>query len=282
MNATDPLFLDQLEDHTVSHQKFDLRYNEAFDMLHTNPQPPIDELPMYYESEDYISHTDAKRSWFEKAYHIVKKRALKQKINLLQKYQPNKGNLLDMGCGTGDFLQQAQQAGWNIQGVEPNEKARRIAESKGATLLAGTELAADNSYDAITLWHVLEHLPNLEEQIKALKRIVKPNGTVVIAVPNYKSFDAKHYKQFWAAYDVPIHLWHFSTLSIERLFAQADMQVVAIHPMKFDSYYVSMLSEKNKTGKINIAKAFCVGLYSNVRAVFTREYSSHIYVLKNK
>ncbi|MEN9322770.1 MAG: hypothetical protein RL699_550 [Bacteroidota bacterium] len=275
------LFLDQVEDHTVSHQKFDLHYDVRLDLLHTRPQPPLDELGAYYESEDYISHTDAKRSLFEKAYHWVKKRALNQKIQLLEKYQPNKGTLLDMGCGTGDFLQVAHQAGWLVQGIEPNEKARQIAASKGVTFITGTPEAADHQYDAITLWHVLEHLPNLEEQIKELKRLLKPNGTLVIAVPNYKSFDAEYYKQFWAAYDVPRHLWHFSKTSIQRLAEQEGMEVIAIRPMKFDSFYVSLLSEKYKTGKMNYLKAFLVGLYSNWKGSQTMEYSSHIYVIKN-
>jgi ubiquinone/menaquinone biosynthesis C-methylase UbiE len=186
-----------------------------------------------------------------------------------------------MGCGTGDFLQLAQQKGWQVQGIEPNEKARQIAASKGVTFLSGTTEAADQQFDAITLWHVLEHLPNLEEQIMELKRLLKPNGTLVIAVPNYKSFDAKHYKQFWAAYDVPRHLWHFSKISIQGLVSQVDMQVVAVRPMKFDSFYVSLLSEKYKTGKMNYVKAFFIGLYSNWKGSQTNEYSSHIYLIKN-
>jgi ubiquinone/menaquinone biosynthesis C-methylase UbiE len=282
MNTTPQTpYLSQVEDYTVSHQKFDLQYDSRFDLLHTFPQPPASELGKYYESDDYISHTDSKRSWFEKAYHMVKKRALNQKVQLLEKHQPNKGNLLDMGCGTGDFLQVAQQAGWQVQGIEPNEKAQKIAASKGATLISGTPAAADQTFDAITLWHVLEHLPNLELQIKELKRILKPTGTLLIAVPNYKSFDAGYYKQFWAAYDVPRHLWHFSKTSIDRLVEQEGMKVVSVRPMKFDSFYVSLLSEKYKTGKMNYVNAFFVGLYSNWKGSQTKEYSSHIYVIKN-
>lgn len=279
--STQTLYLSQVEDYTVSHQKFDLQYDSQFDLLHTFPQPPLSELGKYYESDDYISHTDSKRSWFEKAYHMVKKRALNQKVQLLEKYQPNKGNLLDMGCGTGDFLQAAQQAGWQVQGIEPNEKAHQIAASKGVTLISGTPVVVDQIFDAITLWHVLEHLPNLELQIKELKRTLKPNGTLFIAVPNYKSFDAGYYKQFWAAYDVPRHLWHFSKTSINRLVEKEGMKVVSVRPMKFDSFYVSLLSEKYKTGKMNYVSAFFVGLYSNWKGSQTKEYSSHIYVIKN-
>lgn len=276
------LFLDNVKDHTVSHTFFQLQYDAELDMLHTYPQPAETDLGKYYESDDYISHTDSKRTLFEKAYHLVKKRALIQKVSLLEAHQPNQGKLLDLGCGTGDFLQIANQRGWETTGVEPNEKAKQIAASKGASFLSATSEAADQSFDAITLWHVLEHLPNLESQIKELHRLLHSKGTLIIAVPNFKSFDAKHYKEFWAAYDVPRHLWHFSASSIQRLVEREGMEVVSIRPMKFDSFYVSLLSEKYKTGKMNFIKAFFVGLYSNWQASRNKEYSSLIYVIKNK
>ncbi len=281
-NSNHQLFLDNVKDHTVSHTSFQLRYDAELDLLHTFPQPKEDDLGKYYESDDYISHTDSKRTLFEKAYHWVKKRALQQKVKLVEKQQPKKGSLLDMGCGTGDFLQLAHQSGWKTTGIEPNAKAKQIAASKGASFISSTTEAASQSFDAVTLWHVLEHLPNLEAQIKELQRLLKTDGTLLIAVPNYKSFDAVYYKEFWAAYDVPRHLWHFSKTSIQRLVEQVGMEVVSIRPMKFDSFYVSMLSEKYKTGKMNYLKAFCVGLYSNWKAGQTKEYSSHIYVIKNK
>ena len=281
-STNNQLFLDNVKDHTVSQKSFQLQYDADLDMLHTFPQPAEEDLGKYYESEDYISHTDSKRSLFEKAYHLVKKRALKQKVNLLKKHQPGKGRLLDLGCGTGDFLQLAQQFGWQTTGIEPNEKAKQIAVSKGASFIESTADAASQSFDAITLWHVLEHLPNLEVQFNELHRLLKINGTLIIAVPNYKSFDAVYYKQFWAAYDVPRHLWHFSKNSIQRLVEKKDMEVVSIRPMKFDSFYVSLLSEKYKTGKMNFVKAFLVGFYSNIKASCTMEYSSHIYIIKNK
>ena len=131
------------------------------------------------------------------------------------------------------------------------------------------------------MWHVLEHVPDVEHQIKELKRLLKPNGTIIVAVPNYKSFDAQHYGKFWAAYDVPRHLWHFSKTSIEKLVSREKMKVVKILPMVFDSFYVSLLSEKYKTGKMNFIKAFWIGLRSNVKANSTKEYSSHIYMIKN-
>lgn len=271
-----------VKDHSVSKEIFDLYYDEELDMLITSPQPELQNLGKYYESEDYISHTDNKRSLFEKAYHFVKNIALQNKLNLINSEQPQKGKLLDIGAGTGDFLLTAKNNGWETIGVEPSERAKNSAKQKGISFVEEISSLENNSLDVITMWHVLEHVPDLEHQIQELKRLLKPTGTLIVAVPNYKSFDANHYKTFWAAYDVPIHFWHFSKKSIQLLFEKVDMKLEKILPMKFDSFYVSLLSEKYKTGKMNYIKAFFVGLKSNWKAKATKEYSSHIYVLKNK
>ncbi|WP_296146334.1 class I SAM-dependent methyltransferase [uncultured Flavobacterium sp.] len=270
-----------VKDNSVSKETFELLYDENLDMLVTSPQPDENNLGKYYESEDYISHTDGKRSLFEKAYHFIKNIALKNKLSLINDLNKSKGNILDIGAGTGDFLLVAKNNGWKAVGIEPSEKARNIAKAKGVELKLNLSDFENNSFDIITMWHVLEHVPNLEEQIKELKRLVKPNGSILIAVPNFKSFDANYYKEFWAAYDVPRHLWHFSKTAIKKLFAKEDLELVEILPMKFDSFYVSLLSEKYKTGKMNYIKAFSVGLKSNLKAKKNFEYSSHIYVIKN-
>jgi 2-polyprenyl-3-methyl-5-hydroxy-6-metoxy-1,4-benzoquinol methylase len=218
---------------------------------------------------------------FEKAYHFVKSIALKNKLNLINSEQSGKGRILDIGAGTGDFLLTAKNDGWETVGVEPSERAKNIARQKGISFVNEIDALENNSFDVITMWHVLEHVPNLELQIQELKRLLKPTGTLIIAVPNFKSYDAKYYNEFWAAYDVPIHFWHFSKKAIQSLFEKVDMKLEKVHPMKFDSFYVSLLSEKYKTGKMNYISAFFVGLQSNLKASSTKEYSSHIYVLKN-
>ncbi len=271
-----------VKDHSVSKEFFELYYDETLDMLITSPQPNENDLGKYYESEDYISHTDNKRSLFEKAYHIVKNIALKNKLNLINSENPQKGRILDIGAGTGDFLLTAKENGWDTVGVEPSDRAKSIAIKKGISFVGKISELENNSFDVITMWHVLEHVPNLELQIQELKRLLKPTGTLIVAVPNFKSFDANHYKTFWAAYDVPIHFWHFSKKAIQSLFEKVDMRLEKILPMKFDSFYVSLLSEKYKTGKMNYLSAFFIGLKSNWKAKRTLEYSSHIYVLKNK
>ena len=270
-----------VKDYSVSQETFDLVYDQQLDMLITTPQPSLENLGKYYESVDYISHTDSKRSLFEKAYHFVKTIALKNKLNLINSLQLDKGSILDIGAGTGDFLSVAKNNGWHTIGVEPSEKAKAIAKKKGVSFVEDTSELGDHSFDVISMWHVLEHVPNLENQIKELKRLLKPSGTLLIAVPNFKSFDAKHYGKFWAAYDVPIHFWHFSKTAIKMLFEKETMKLVKVLPMKFDSFYVSLLSEKYKTGKMNYVNAFLVGLQSNFKAKQNLEYSSHIYILKN-
>jgi 2-polyprenyl-3-methyl-5-hydroxy-6-metoxy-1,4-benzoquinol methylase len=270
-----------VKDYSVSKETFDLYQDETLDMLITFPQPNLDNLGKYYESEDYISHTDNKRSLFEKLYHFIKNIALKNKLNLINTLQPNKGRILDIGAGTGDFLSVAKNDGWMTTGVEPSDRAKAIAINKGVSFVEQTSELENHSFDLISMWHVLEHVPDLDKQIKELKRLLKPSGTLIIAVPNFKSFDAEHYGKFWAAFDVPIHFWHFSKTAIKILFEKEEMKLEKVLPMKFDSFYVSLLSEKYKTGKMNFIKAFFIGLQSNWKAKKNLEYSSHIYILKN-
>jgi 2-polyprenyl-3-methyl-5-hydroxy-6-metoxy-1,4-benzoquinol methylase len=270
-----------VKDHSVSKETFDLYYDGILDMLITHPQPSLENLGKYYESEDYISHTDNKRSLFEKLYHFIKSISLKNKLNLINLLQSNKGQILDIGAGTGDFLLVAKNNGWQTIGVEPSERAKSIAINKGISFVEQTSELENNSFDVISMWHVLEHVPDLDRQIKELKRLLKPTGTLIIAVPNFKSFDAKHYGKFWAAYDVPIHFWHFSKTAIKLLFEKEELKLEKVLPMKFDSFYVSLLSEKYKSGKMNFIKAFFFGLQSNWKAKEKFEYSSHIYIIKN-
>lgn len=273
----------RVTDYSVSNESFDLILNEDFAMLETHPQPPFHSLQKYYLSADYISHTDSKRNLFENVYHLVRGFALKRKLRLIEKFYPKKGSLLDVGCGTGDFLKVASKAGWEITGIEPNSSARKVANNKTNQVVVDSDQISElkpHSYDVITLWHVLEHLPDLNYQFRTFQHLLLPNGTLLIAVPNFKSFDAEHYKAHWAAYDVPRHLWHFSQPSIHKLAHLHNMTVVETLPMKFDAFYVSLLSEKYKSGAMNYWKGFWNGWRSNRRARHSGEYSSLIYVLK--
>lgn len=270
-----------VKDFSVSGESFSLLQNEDGSILKTTPTPSLDKLPSYYESDDYISHTDGQRSFFEKIYQIVKRNAIKQKVALIAKYSSNR-SVLDIGAGTGDFLVEAKNQGWNTLGIEPNESAKQLAKNKGVNFIENLESISDDSFDVITMWHVLEHVRNLDYQLDQLKRICKPGGIIIIAVPNFKSYDAQYYKEFWAAYDVPRHLWHFSKIGIQNLFLKYNFQLIKFKPMWFDSFYVSLLSEKYKNGKMNFIKGFLIGFYSNLSGIFKNEYSSHIYVFKNE
>ena len=270
-----------VKDHSVSKKTFGLYHDEKLDLLVTFPKPTETELPRYYESDDYISHTDGKRSLFEKVYQYIKNIALKNKLELINNLNPQKGKLLDIGAGTGDFLLVAKQNDWQITGIEPNGKARNIAINKGISFIEKSELLEKHSFDVITMWHVLEHVSDLELQIKELKRLLKPSGTILIAVPNFNSYDSKYYGSYWAAFDVPRHLWHFSKTAIKLLFEKQNLHLQKVIPMKFDAFYVSLLSEKYRKGKMNLIKAFFVGLKSNIKGSQNLEYSSHIYVVKN-
>lgn len=267
-------------DYTVSQESYEVMKNEAYDMLVTSPVPTC--LDKYYVSENYISHTDSTSSIFDKAYQVVKKYTLAKKLTLINSLNTDEKLLLDVGAGTGDFLKVCKNGGWNVNGVEPSDKARRIAKEKNIELFKDVNQIENKLYDVITLWHVLEHIPNLMSYIEKLKSLLKPNGVLIIAVPNHKSFDAEYYKEFWGAFDVPRHLWHFSKKSISKLFSIVDLNVEKILPMKFDSFYVSLLSEKYKTKKSKPVKAFYIGLRSNIKAKSTGEYSSLTYIIKNK
>ncbi len=272
-------------DHTVSNEEFELLLDETLEMLVTTPQPSIKNLGKYYESESYISHTDSKGSFIDRVYQFVKIFTISKKVRLITDFSnlnDTNNSLLDIGCGTGDFLVASQKKGFSVVGIEPNEKARQLTSSKlKTTIYKDISEISSEQFDCITMWHVLEHVPNLFDYISKLKSLLKPNGILIVAVPNYKSFDANYYGKFWAAYDVPRHLWHFSQKSIKLLFKKENMKVIKTKPMLFDSFYVSLLSEKYKNGKSNPLKAFLVGLKSNLKAKQTSEYSSLKYIIKN-
>jgi len=270
-----------IKDYSITKEDFELIYDDKYDMYQTK-FTSFDRLDHYYKSENYISHTDAKRNWFEKVYQLVKNYTINQKWNLIKRYTNNNSiSVLDIGCGTGDFLKYGINK-LNIKGVgvEPNNEAATISSSKHINVYNNINELNDEKYDVITLWHVLEHVTDLKEYFNFFNNHLNANGTLIIAVPNFKSFDAIHYKEHWAAWDVPRHLWHFSKQSIKKLAEENNFKLIHIKPMYFDSFYVSLLSEEYKTGSKNIIKAFYIGLISNIKGIFSKEYSSHIYILK--
>jgi SAM-dependent methyltransferase len=271
-------------DYTVSKEQFSIVTCKQCGFKFTNPRPTVNDLGRYYKSEEYISHSDTRKGLIARLYHIVRKFTLKGKVRNVEQ-NVSRGTLLDFGCGTGMFLQAAKKAGWKVYGVEPDDQARLLVkENTGQEAFPSfTELKeqlADVRFSAITLWHVLEHVPKLDETIDFLREFLTENGRLFVAVPNCKSADALHYKEHWAAFDVPRHLYHFEPRTIEILMKKGGFELVKMRPMKFDSYYVSMLSEKYKTGGTNLVRAVANGFYSNLVARGAGEYSSVIYIFK--
>lgn len=273
----------KLKDFFLSNEDFALYKNEDFGFLETWPRP-LENLGKYYESEDYISHTDSRGSWFEKIYRLIQTYNIRYKFSKLKDPKPGQ-KILDYGCGTGDFLLYAQNKNLTVYGIEPNESALGITRKK-----IGKENASDKpigdlkeSFDIITLWHVLEHIPDLFSFIEELKSKLNHKGQILIAVPNYRSYDGRFYKEYWAAYDVPRHLWHFSPESLEKLFNSFGMKIEKKYPLWFDSYYVSILSEKYKKSPMGFIRATFVASFSNFFGIFNGNYSSVIYrIIKNE
>jgi 2-polyprenyl-3-methyl-5-hydroxy-6-metoxy-1,4-benzoquinol methylase len=275
------------EDYTVSHEKFEVWQCSNCTGAFTQDIPTQDAIGPYYQSDTYISHSDTKKGLINTLYHKVRKRTLAEKRKLIiNQTNKQKGNILDIGCGTGAFLNEMQQSGWSITGLEPDSTAREKAESlyNIKPQLPNTlfDLPAQ-TYDAITMWHVLEHVHELHAYIQQVEKLLAPQGKVFIAVPNYTSHDAKVYGAHWAAYDVPRHLYHFSPKSIEHLLSTKNLTLKTVRPMWFDSFYVSMLSEQYKHGKGNIIRAFWNGFVSNLKAMGDkRKCSSVIYIIERK
>jgi len=283
-------------DYTVSKDKFTIVQCASCGFRFTNPCPEEAEAGKYYQSENYISHSDTRKGIINNLYHYARKFTLKRKLKLVasigNKPQTPKGalnsdtkhSLLDLGCGTGAFLNVCKEAGWKVQGIEPSAEAREVAKKNHGLDLYDVKSwgkFADNSLDVVTAWHVLEHVYKLEDELKQVKRTLVKDGAFIVALPNCSSADAQFYGQFWAAYDVPRHIWHFTPADVKRFFEKQGFVLESILPMPWDAYYICMLSEKYKAGNVNYGRAIVHGWFSNKNAQKTgNTWSSQIYILK--
>ncbi|WP_439506601.1 class I SAM-dependent methyltransferase [Sediminibacterium sp.] len=273
------------KDHTVSKENFDIWHCSQCDLQFTQDVPTIDQIGPYYHSENYISHSNTKKGFINQLYHIVRNYTLGSKARLVKRYTgKSTGRLLDIGAGVGAFAATMKAQGWDTTALEPDSSARAEAKNQyGIDLLLPNELYSfePEYFDVITLWHVLEHVHDLQGYWKIFNQILPVGGKLVIAVPNYTSVDARYYGAFWAAYDVPRHLYHFSPASIAQLAGIHGFNVIATQPMWFDSFYVSMLSEQYQHGVSRYLAAFWQGLKSNLAALNNRNRcSSVIYILQ--
>lgn len=273
-----------VKDHTVSGESFGIIHCHDCSFRFTEDIPAAEVIGKYYQSDDYVSHTDTAKGLINNLYHRVRKRTLRQKRKLLQSSTGlEKGSLLDVGSGTGAFLNEMKEQGWQTKGLEPDAGAREMAKKRYSIGLQEMDILfqlPQESFDAITLWHVLEHVHDLHGYIAQLRLLLKEKGKIFIAVPNYTSRDATVYKEHWAAWDVPRHLWHFSPKAIQVLMNKHGLKIEQYKPMWFDSFYVSMLSSKYKHGKTNLVGSFWQGFLSNLKAWGNvQRCSSVIYII---
>ena len=251
-------------------------------LLFTEPRPDASSIGKYYQSEEYYSHQENKSGFIPKIYESVKKVNLRHKRKLATKGL-KVGTMLEIGCGVGDFLHEMEQKGWKCTGIEPSEEAKAIAKNRvKANILNPGELASlkDESFDLITMWHVLEHVDNLKEEVMHLQRLLKKGGRLVLALPNFKSADAEHYREYWAAYDVPRHLNHFCRESINNIFKNTKLKLKTTDKLVWDAYYISYMSEKYKNHTMPLLKGAMKGMISNIKARKSGEWSSLVYVLE--
>lgn len=272
------------KDYSVSKEEFVIWQCSNCTLRFTQDVPDETSIGKYYQSSDYISHSNTKKGLVNQLYQKVRNYTLNQKASLITGKTVKQGSILDLGAGIGVFLNTMKQKGWEISGIEPDEGARQQAKKLFNIELKDTgtldQLTA-NSFDAITLWHVLEHVHQLHSYVERLKALLKPNGKIFIAVPNYESFDSSVYKLYWAAYDVPRHLYHFTPRAIKVLMEKHGLKVVSKKPMWFDSFYISLLSSKYKNGKTNWIGAGIAGVRSNLNALFNGDRcSSIIYIIE--
>jgi len=283
-NHTEYSKLLTVKDFTVSAENFELVACTACGFRFTAHPPAPDQIGRYYQSDAYISHTDSKKGIFNTIYQLIRKQAVASKRKLVTQYSHcQTGQLLDYGCGTGAFLVEMKSAGWQVEGMEPDPgAASRAAELTSSTISHPDQLSSlpSNAFNVVTMWHVLEHVHDLHGTLAQVKRILKQDGILIVAVPNHTSFDAKHYAEYWAAYDVPRHLHHFSPDSLSKLMHMHSMKVTDIKPMWYDAFYVSLLSEKYKTGSMRLIPALVTGIISNLNAIFKKGVcSSQIYII---
>ena len=280
LHATYIPFMDVV-DHMITKEQFSIVSCEQCGFHFTNPIPTKEIIGAYYKGDEYVSHSSSSKGLINRLYGIVRKRTLQLKVSWVKRHASGL-ELLDVGCGTGHFLNAAKASGYSITGIEPDQDARAFALKENNIDALGQEVLyelREQSFDIITMWHVLEHVYDLRKDVEQLTKLLKPGGTIFIAVPNMGSYDAQYYKSLWAAYDVPRHLYHFQEKDIRSLLNDFDFDVVEVLPMKYDAFYVSMLSEKYKKG--SLINALKIGLKSN-RLAKKFGYSSQVYVLKGK
>ena len=274
------------KDNTVSDEQFEIWECRSCTLRFTQDVPDLLSIGSYYKAENYISHSTTSKGFINGLYQLVRKQTLGQKRKLINEITGlKKGKILDLGSGTGAFVNEMQLHGWNATGLEPDSGARKIAGENYHIKLENTDQfynLTPDSFDAITLWHVFEHVHDLHPYLEQLKKLLRKDGKLFVAVPNYTSSDAKKYKKYWAAYDVPRHLYHFSPHSMISLMNSHQLSIIHFKPMWLDSFYISLLSSKYKNGRTNWIVAGWNGLWSDIIAIRNKKKSSSVIYIISK
>ena len=218
-------------------------------LVYLNPRPVEESSGVFYESSEYTPFvsTGKQRSIMDRVYVAIREMNNRWKRRQIEALQPERGRLLDVGCGTGEFLQAMHAAGWQVRGVERDAKAAAYAvEQLQLDVVCGsldTVPLAPASFDVVTMWHVLEHLYQPHKALMQVRDVLRPGGLLVIAVPNLLSLDARYYRQNWVAFDAPRHVQHFSPKSLRSLCEMHSFAHLRTRMLPFDPFFNALMSE---------------------------------------
>lgn len=253
----------------------------------TQNTPTGEEMELYYGGSSYISHSDTRKGIVNRLYHCVRRYMLGRKARLVRRALHRKtGRLLDIGTGTGYFIHAMYEKGWDVEAVEKNKQARRFAwEHFGLEVEPENRLRsfAPGSFDVITLWHSMEHIESLNKLWETLHRLLSDDGVLIVAVPNSNSYDAVRYGPYWAAYDVPRHLWHFTPATMQQFGLKHRFILEQHYPMPFDAFYIAIISERYLGGRLYFFRGLYEGLRAWVNTLAKKgKSSSVIYIFRKK
>jgi 2-polyprenyl-3-methyl-5-hydroxy-6-metoxy-1,4-benzoquinol methylase len=270
-----------VKDHLLSREEFTVLFDHNQGIGQTQLPTNFD-ANAFYPKENYASHQDQKKGLIGVAYNMIQLLMFRYKFSIIKQY--SQGNsILDIGGGTGSFASFFKKKGFDVILTEPNKSARIQASHKGLlTFATPTDLPPKSAFSTLTLWHVFEHLSAPQQTLQKYHKLLKNKGLLILALPNYASFDASYYQEYWAALDVPRHLWHYTPKGITSLVSEQGYRFQKSFPLLFDAFYIAYLSEQYRKSKFPLLRGFFIGLFSNLSALFTGQYSSLIYIFRKE